>query len=190
MKVRGPKKYFSTGNVAKICGVTINTVVKWYETGVLKGRRTSETGARRITRNSLFSFLRRRGYPGDTAVAERFRFLIVDDDIDVIKLITTSFRTAYGYMVGVADSNFEAGLLAERLKPHIVLISTGLKGVEPRHLAELLRASRGAGKAAMVAIGWRLGDKRREALSGHFDAILSKPLDTSRIREIIAGHFG
>ena len=61
--MKKPKDLYSTGDVARMCGVTINTVVKWFEAGVLKGKRTSETGARRITRRSLFSFLKKRGFP-------------------------------------------------------------------------------------------------------------------------------
>jgi CheY-like chemotaxis protein len=186
VKVKKPRNLYSTGDVARLCGVTINTVVKWFEAGELKGKRTSATGARRITRRSLFSFLKRRGFPPDAAAAERFRILVVDDDEDVVSLFRKTFRNVYGYVVGVAGSSFEAGLLAERLKPHIVFLSVNLRGVRHADAARLLRANIGTHEVRVVATGRRIGKKRRESLSRHFDAILAKPFEVRQVRETIA----
>ena len=180
------KDLYSTGDVAKICGVTINTVVKWFEAGELEGRRTSRTGARRITRKSLFSFLKRQGFPPETAARERFRIIVVDDDKAAISLFRRSFRNDSGYMVNTTSSSFEAGLLAERLKPNVVFVDVNLKSIETMELAKHLRDVANGQDMLVVAVGLRLGEKRREELSKHFDAVLTKPLEASKMKKIIA----
>lgn len=188
MKVSRPRQLYSTGDVAKICGVTINTVVKWFEAGELKGKRTSATGARRITRRSLFSFLRRRGFPADAASAERFRVLVVDSDRKAISFFKKTFGRSHGYTIDAAASSFEAGLLAGRLRPHIVFLSVDLGHTDPLALAGLFRGSAAEDKPAVVAVGRRLGKERAERLAAQFDGVLAKPLTARRIKEVVAAH--
>jgi CheY-like chemotaxis protein len=188
MKAGKPKELYSTGDVAKICDVTINTVVKWFEAGELKGRRTSKRGARRITRKSLFSFLKRQNFPPDTAAGERFGLVIVDDDKSAVSLFKKAFGRDHGYAVEAASSRFEAGLLAERLKPNIVFVCVDVKDLDAGEMAEHMRSRGDAQKTPVVAMGRRLGARRREKLSEHFDAILAKPLKVAQVKEIVAAH--
>jgi CheY-like chemotaxis protein len=186
MRMKRSKDLYSTGDIARICGVTINTVVKWFETGELKGRRTSKTGARRITRKNLFSFLKRQGFPPDTASREKYRIVVVDNDKTVISTIKKAFRHSYGCTVDATASNFEAGLLTSRLKPDIVFLNVNLKGVEAKKLLKLVRAGRDARKIHVVAITRRLGKQRREEMSRHFDAVLAQPLEVGDIKKLMA----
>jgi two-component system response regulator RpaA len=188
MRLGKPRQLYSTGDVAKICGVTINTVVKWFEAGELKGKRTSATGARRITRKSLFSFLKKGGFPADVAAAEAFRVLVVDSDRKVVSFFRNTFRRGDGYAIDAASSSFEAGLLAGRLRPHVVFISVDPARTHPRNLAALFRGSAGKDGPAIVAMGRRLGKKRAEELAAQFDAVMAKPLTAQRIREVMAAH--
>ena len=52
------KKSFTTGNIARICRVTINTVVKWFDSGELKGYRIPSSRARRVKRKDLLAFMK------------------------------------------------------------------------------------------------------------------------------------
>ena len=186
--MKKPKELYSTGDVARICGVTINTVVKWFEAGELEGRRTSRTGARRITRKSLFSFLKRQSFPPDTATGERFRIIVVDDDRSAISLFRNVFRNSNGYMIEATTSSFEAGLLAESIKPNVVFLNINLRSIKAGELIKQLRASADKQKMLIVAVGRRLGEKRRKELSRYFDAVLSKPLEASEIKKIITAY--
>lgn len=47
----------TTGKVAKICGVSPNTVAKWCDAGMLKGFRIPGSGGRRIVCADLKAFL-------------------------------------------------------------------------------------------------------------------------------------
>lgn len=60
-----PKDVLTTGDVARICRVTIRTVIKWFETGRLEGYRLPGSRDRRFTRAAVERFVRDNGLPTD-----------------------------------------------------------------------------------------------------------------------------
>lgn len=58
-------RVFTTGQVAKICGVATRTVSKWFDSGTLKGYRIPESRDRRIPEKDLREFLATHGMPAD-----------------------------------------------------------------------------------------------------------------------------
>jgi two-component system, OmpR family, response regulator RpaA len=52
---------FTTGMIAKLCGVAPRTVSKWIDSGRLKGRRLPGSMDRRVGRAELDAFLARHG---------------------------------------------------------------------------------------------------------------------------------
>lgn len=63
---------FTSGMVARICGVAPRTVSKWFDTGQLRGYRIPGSQDRRITRRQLNEFFRANSLPfrigGETAM--------------------------------------------------------------------------------------------------------------------------
>ena len=57
------KNVYTTGDVARICGVASRTVSKWFDSGRLRGYRVPGGRNRRIPRESLIRFLRDNGMP-------------------------------------------------------------------------------------------------------------------------------
>jgi len=57
-----PAEYFTTGNVAKHCGVSKVTVLRWIEKGDLTAFRLPG-GQNRIHRDEFFSFAERHSIP-------------------------------------------------------------------------------------------------------------------------------
>jgi len=51
------KRVFTTGQVARIFSVNINTVIKWFDEGKLDGFRLPRSNERRIYRNSVQAFM-------------------------------------------------------------------------------------------------------------------------------------
>jgi hypothetical protein len=57
------KRYFTTGEVAKVCAVAPRTVCKWFDSGMLRGFRLPGSPDRRIPFKSLVRFLKEHGIP-------------------------------------------------------------------------------------------------------------------------------
>ena len=54
---------YTTGRVAKICGVCDRTVARWVDTGMLKGFTLPMSKARRIPHDRLVEFMDEHGLP-------------------------------------------------------------------------------------------------------------------------------
>jgi len=60
-----PKKIYTTGEVAKLLGININTVIKWFDDGRIQGFRLPTSNDRRIPVSNLISFMRQHSIPMD-----------------------------------------------------------------------------------------------------------------------------
>ncbi|MCZ7582782.1 MAG: PilZ domain-containing protein [Deltaproteobacteria bacterium] len=59
------KKIFTTGEVARLLGININTVIKWFDEGKIRGFRLPTSHDRRIPVANLVSFMETHGIPLD-----------------------------------------------------------------------------------------------------------------------------
>ena len=82
------KTVFTTGEAAKICKVSQQTIIRCFDSGQLKGFRVPGSRFRRIPRDQLYSFMRDNGIPTDALESGKRKILIVDDDEDLVELIT------------------------------------------------------------------------------------------------------
>lgn len=90
-------KVFTTTKVAEICEVSRSTVLKWFDSGRLKGYRFPGSHVRKIPREYLKRFLKENGMP--LGALEDIRILIVSRDqamIISIKKGISLFQTDSG----------------------------------------------------------------------------------------------
>ena len=80
-------KVFTSGEVAVICGVSADTVSRWFDLGQIEGYRLGPGGDRRIPYESLRKFMMGHGIPLDRLEKGQNQILVVDDDpyyLDII----------------------------------------------------------------------------------------------------------
>jgi len=58
-----PKKSYTTGEVARLFGISQRTVVNYCNSGRIKAQQSPITRYRRISREALLAFLRENGLP-------------------------------------------------------------------------------------------------------------------------------
>jgi len=90
------KTVFTTGEAAKICKVSQQTIIRCFDNGSLKGFRVPGSRFRRIPRDQLYSFMRDNGIPTDALESGRKKLLIVDDDQDLVELISEALPATDG----------------------------------------------------------------------------------------------
>ncbi|HPZ83396.1 MAG TPA: helix-turn-helix domain-containing protein, partial [Thermogutta sp.] len=81
------KTVFTTGEAAKICKVSQQTIIRCFDSGQLKGFRVPGSRFRRIPRDQLIAFMRENGIPIDNLENTKHKILIVDDDQELVELI-------------------------------------------------------------------------------------------------------
>ena len=59
------KKIYTTGEVAKILGLNINTIIKWFDDGKIKGFKLPGSNERRIPAKALVEFMKTNEIPLD-----------------------------------------------------------------------------------------------------------------------------
>ena len=59
------KTVFTTGEAARICKVSQQTIIRCFDNGTLKGFRVPGSRFRRIPREQLFQFMKENGIPAN-----------------------------------------------------------------------------------------------------------------------------
>lgn len=139
---------FTTGQVAKICGVAPRTVSKWFDSGKLRGWRIPGSQDRRVPRGYLISFLRANGLTDILerleAALRRYLLAVAVSDLAAERLRAVLPKGATLDRVGDAFDLGRALALAETdAPPSAVLLDAGAlgRGVTLGLLARLARAA-------------------------------------------------
>lgn len=181
-----PKDVLTTGEVAKICNVAPRTVSKWFDTGKLRGYRIPGSKDRRIPLPQLIRFMRAHGIPLDGLDTGVTRILIVEGDSDMAQLLSGVLAREAGYETRVASTAFEAGSLAESLRPHVVFMDVSVPGLSGREVLRTIRGLPDLAATKLVALTGLLREGEAEALRQEgFDAVLSKPFEVSEVVKTI-----
>ena len=85
------KTVFTTGEAAKICKVSQQTIIRCFDNGSLKGFRVPGSRFRRIPREQLYSFMKENGIPTEALESGKRKLLIVDDDVELVELMVDVF---------------------------------------------------------------------------------------------------
>lgn len=173
----------TTGEVAKICNVAPRTVSKWFDSGQIKGYRIPGSKDRRIPVSELVRFMKEHGIPLDGVISGSLRVLIVDEDKEVVDVLKRVLGEQTEYEIATATGNFEAGLLCERIRPHVVLINLHMDGASGANIASLIRESDSTQLTRVIGMSGKLTDGQMHALRGSgFDGFLKKPF---QVRQVI-----
>ena len=180
------KDVLTTGEVARICNVAPRTVSKWFDSGQLKGYRIPGSKDRRIPLNGLIRFMKQHNIPLNGLRTGNTRVLIVDAERGIVDVIEKVLEDEARYEVEIADTAFAAGVLAERFRPHVILLDMHLKDLEARAVLEQIRMSADLQLTKVVVMSNRLSDAEGgEMIHKGFDAFLRKPFHVRQVLQAI-----
>jgi excisionase family DNA binding protein len=180
------KDVLTTGEVARICNVAPRTVSKWFDSGQLTGYRIPGSKDRRIPLNGLIRFMKQHNIPLNGLKTGHTRVLIIDAERDMVDVLEKVLEDEAHYEVEVASSAFTAGLLAEKFRPHVILLDMHLKDVDPRSVLEQIRSSPDLQLTKLIVMSERLTQPEGEELRHKgYDAFLKKPFHVRQVLESI-----
>ena len=184
------QEVFTTGEVARICNVTIRTVIRWIDSGRLKGYRIPGSRDRRVTRRELVRFLRRHDLPLGPLDprAGLKRILVVDDEPEVLELIRPTLESLAGVEVHTATNGYEAGTKTVALRPDLLLIDYNLGDVTGVDVARTVRTDPDlAGIKIVCMSGFLTPDEVAGVLEQGIDGFVAKPFDLEDLKRRAAG---
>ena len=177
------KEVLTTGEVAKICHVAPRTVSKWFDTGKLRGYRIPGSRDRRIPLSQLLRFMRAHGLPMEELDGGTIRILVVDPDADEAGALARGLGRMERYEVRTAANDFEAGMLAGKFTPHVILVNVLADSIDAKEILSNLRANPQLAATRVVALDGTLTRGQVQALTRMgFDAALSRPF---RLEELV-----
>src|SRR5438128_5128769 len=134
------KTVFTTGEAAKICKVSQQTIIRCFDSGQLKGFRVPGSRFRRIPRDMLFKFMKENGIPTDALESGKRKVLLVDDDEELVELITDVLKNDGRFEVRVAANGFAAGMIVKEYRPDLVVLDVMLPDINGRDVCQLIRS--------------------------------------------------
>jgi two-component system, OmpR family, response regulator RpaA len=179
---------YTTGDVARLCQVTKRTVIKWIDSGQLRGYTIPGSRHRRVSADRLREFLSAYKMPDYTRLVRR-RILVVDDDLDLLELLKDALRDQYD--VDVATSALEAASRLPVFRPDVILLDIrlpDLSGLDVCRHFQGYKQERRVPILTMSAFGGEIdpGEVRRSGA----DAFLSKPLKMADLKKRIESMVG
>jgi excisionase family DNA binding protein len=123
-------RFYSTKDIAELCGVHITTVIRWVDSGELTCYRTPG-GRRRIAADEVRKFIQRLGIPTGTTLSRRRPLvLVVDDDPLVLRTAARQLDASDRFDTLTASSGYDGLLLVGCELPEVVCLDLRMPGVD------------------------------------------------------------
>src|SRR5271170_5426080 len=170
------KTVFTTGEAAKICKVSQQTIIRCFDSGQLRGFRVPGSRFRRIPRDILYRFMKENGIPTDALESGRRKALIVDDDEELVELIRDALEADGRFEVRIANNGFDAGMMVKEYRPDIIVLDVMLPDINGKEVCQRVRADTTLEDVRILCIsGMVEDDKIQELRLAGMDFFLHKP---------------
>ena len=133
------KNVFTTGEVASICNLSQQTVIRNFDSGRLKGFRVPGSRFRRIPRDSLIQFMKEHGIPLDRLETGKTRVLVVDDDPAIVEMLVELLERDGRFEVQTAETGFDAGLRTREFRPDVIVLDYMLPDINGNAVCRSIR---------------------------------------------------
>jgi excisionase family DNA binding protein len=178
------KTVFTTGEAAKICKVSQQTIIRCFDNGSLKGFRVPGSRFRRIPRDQLFVFMKDNGIPTDALESGQKKLLIVDDDQDLVDLMVDCFQRDGRFELRTANNGFDAGMQVKEFRPDCVVLDVMLPDINGKEVCQRVRSDRTMDTVKILCIsGMVEPDKVNDLRNAGANDFMQKPFTTERLLE-------
>mgnify|MGYP006148911993 FL=1 len=170
------KTVFTTGEAAKVCKVSQQTIIRCFDNGSLKGFRVPGSRFRRIPRDLLFQFMQENGIPTDALESGKRRVLIVDDDEELVELLVDVFERDKRFDIRTANNGFDAGMAVKEFRPDLVVLDVMLPDINGKEVCQKIRSDKSLEKVRVICIsGMVEQDKIADLKVAGANEFLQKP---------------
>ena len=180
------KTVFTTGEAAKICKVSQQTIIRCFDSGQLKGFRVPGSRFRRIPREQLYAFMRDNGIPTDALESGKRKVLVVDDDQELVELIVDVLEKDGRFEVRTVNNGFDAGMMVKEYHPDLIVLDVMLPDINGIEVCRLVRGEQTMDDVRIICISGMVEEDRIQQLrdAGANDFI-KKPFDVENLIERI-----
>jgi excisionase family DNA binding protein len=182
------KTVFTTGEAAKICKVSQQTIIRCFDNGQLKGFRVPGSKFRRIPREALYKFMKDNSIPTDALESGKRKVLLVDDDAELVELMSKVLEEDGRFEVRIASNGFDAGMMVKEYRPDLIVLDVMLPDINGKEVCHRVRADSSLEDVRILCISGMIEeDKIQELRLSGADDFLHKPFEIEYLIERMCG---
>jgi two-component system, OmpR family, response regulator len=176
------KQVFTTGEAAEICKVSQQTIIRCFDNGRLNGFRVPGSRFRRIPRSELLRFMKANDIPTDHLESGKKRILVVDDDNQIVELFIDVLSRDDRFEVKSASTGYDAGLLTESFRPHLLLLDYMLPDINGNLVCERIKANADLKDTKIIIVSGVVNQEEIDALTrSGSDGFVKKPFNIEKL---------
>jgi two-component system CheB/CheR fusion protein len=122
--------------------------------------------------------------PAGALPMARRRVLIVEDNEDASEMLRV-YLERLGHEVFVANDGAEGVQMASRIQPEVALVDLGLPRLDGLEVARHIRRQPHQPRHLVALTGYGQAEDRQRCLAAGFDSHLVKPIDPSRLHDLL-----
>ena len=185
------KAVFTTGEAARVCGVSQQTIIRCFDAGRVEGFRVPGSKFRRIPREALLRFMSDNGMSTDALEGSTRRVLVVDDDPAIVAIIKDLLDMDGRFEVRTAETGYDAGMLTERFRPHLVILDYMLPDINGTLVCQRIRASPDLNDVRVLCVSGVVRHAEvQELLRSGADGFVRKPFDITEFMDRVVSLSG
>jgi len=181
------KEVFTTGEVAEICQISQQTVIRCFDSGRLKGFRVPGSRFRRIPRDALIQFMRENGIPLERLQAGKKRVLVVDDDPDIVEMLVDLLEADGRFEVKTARTGYDAGVMTQQFRPDVIILDYMLPDINGNVVLETIKKNPELSHIKVLLVSGVVNPEEVQALlAAGADGFIKKPFDIDHLINRVA----
>lgn len=182
------KDLFTTGEAAEICRVSQQTIIRCFDSGRLRGFRVPGSKFRRIPRQNLVKFMRDNSIPLDNLDSGKKKVLVVDDDIEIVELISDILTRDGRFEIRTASSGYEAGMATQQFRPDLILLDYMLPDVNGNVVCQTIRSNPEFENTRIIIVSGVIKQEEiDQLLKSGAQEFIKKPFSISELTEKVDG---
>jgi excisionase family DNA binding protein len=185
------KDVFTTGEVAEVCQISQQTVIRCFDNGRIKGFRVPGSRFRRVPREALIQFMKENGISLARLQRGKKRILVVDDDPDIVEMLQELLQADGRFEVKTAGTGYDAGLLTHQFNPDLMVLDYMLPDINGNVVLATVRKNPELAHIKVVLVSGVVNQEEVDALlAAGANDFVKKPFDIDHLIGRIADLVG
>lgn len=188
-------KTLTTGDIAHYMDVNQRTVIRWLDSGRLKGFKLPGRGNNRVLVSDFISFLEQNQIPVPESLQQYqtveqhvapAKVLLVDDEEAVLQAVKRALKPLNVNLV-TACNGFQAGFELERFNPDLIVLDLSMPGIDGFTVIRYIREELGNSEIRIVVVSALGPEQLQRTIDLGADAAIAKPFDNVELRQTVTG---
>lgn len=181
------KELFTTGEAADLCSLSQQTIIRCFDSGRLRGFRIPGSKFRKIPRDSLLKFMRENNIPMMNMQSGKKRLLIVDDDAEIVELMSDVLIRDGRFEIKTASTGYDAGIMTQKFRPDLILLDYMLPDVNGNIVCKTIKQDPEYSSTRIIIISGVINQSEIDDLmKAGAEEFIKKPFSVTELIDRIA----